>query len=286
MQTEKIEKTENMEKEPNKTIKQKLEDSAELVNAQLKKHLSLGDPDYDVLYESMRYSALSAGKRIRAFLTLEFFSLVSGGADLSPALPVAAAIELVHAYSLIHDDLPCMDDDDMRRGLPSNHKKFGEATALLSGDALLTLAFGIIADDPALKDSQKVGLVSELAQSAGHMVMIGGQVMDILPKDKDNKDKLVKMHMLKTASLITAAAKAGCIAGNAGKREIEAATHYAQNLGLAFQLVDDRLDGENFISDPLACAQALTARAVCALSGLNNTKNLEEFAYYLLKRKN
>ncbi|MCL2158364.1 MAG: polyprenyl synthetase family protein [Oscillospiraceae bacterium] len=277
---------EKTEKEPNKTIKQKLEDSAELVNAQLKKHLSLGDPDYDVLYESMRYTALSGGKRIRAFLTLEFFSLVSGEADPAPALTAAAAIELVHAYSLIHDDLPCMDDDDMRRGLPSNHKKFGEATALLSGDALLTLAFGIIADDPALKDSQKVGLVSELAQSAGHMGMIGGQMMDILPKDKDNKDKLVKMHMLKTASLITAAAKAGCIAGNAGKREMEAATHYAQNLGLAFQLVDDRLDGENFISDPFACAQALTARAVCALSGLNNAKNLEEFAYYLLKRKN
>ena len=225
----------------------KLKYNAEIVNMALEKYLNLNDNDYNVLYESMKYSSLAQGKRIRAFLTLEFFSLFNKinnqNDNTDIILPAACAIEMIHTYSLIHDDLPCMDDDDLRRGQPSNHKKFGEATALLSGDALLTYAFNILANSEYLPDVQKVKIISEISRAAGHTGMIGGQMMDMLYENK-NIDiiRLIKMHTLKTGNMIMVSARAGCIAGGAGDEEIHKATEYAKNIGLAFQVIDYILD--------------------------------------------
>jgi geranylgeranyl diphosphate synthase type II len=286
-------------------FEKKIRDNAEIVNAALEKYLDCGDFDYDALYDAMRYSSLSGGKRVRAFLTLEFFS-VFGGDNLEIALPVACGIEMIHTYSLIHDDLPCMDDDDFRRGQPSSHKKFGEATALLTGDALLTYAFGIIADAVNLTDEKKVGIISEISRAAGHGGMIGGQMMDM---DRENKNtdmvKLIKTHKLKTGRMIIASARSGCIAGGANKKETDAAGAYAENIGLAFQVIDDILDKEeenaanNFVhifggdeSRAFEYAKNLTEKALINLEELKktnrnaDTKNLENFANYLLERRN
>ena len=288
----------------------KLKQNAAIVNAALEKYLDLSDADYDILLESMRYSLLSGGKRIRAFLTLEFFRLFNknkNGAEenLEIVLPAACAVEMIHTYSLIHDDLPCMDDDDLRRGLPSNHKKFGEATALLAGDALLTYAFNIIADSQFLTDDKKIKIISELSRAAGHSGMIGGQVMDInfLSAEKaENKDadisgitdiiRLIKTYTLKAGNLIIAAARAGCIAGGASEEETDKAMNYAKNIGLAFQVIDDILDGQDSFAEPYEYAKKLTAEAVANLEELkktnvnSDTKTLEVFAEYLLERKN
>ena len=285
-------------------IENKLKRNAETVNAALEKYLDLHDNDFNVLYDSMRYSTLSAGKRIRAFLTLEFFEMfaningVPGGHALQVILPVACAIEMIHTYSLIHDDLPCMDDDDLRRGLPSNHKKFDEATALLAGDALLTYAFNIIADAKFLPDDKKVRIISEISNAAGHAGMIGGQATDILYENKKiNIINLIKIYTLKAGCLITAAARTGCIAGGAGEQEIDTAMNYAKNIGIAFQVIDDILDGNgivNGILDVTAAyeyAEKLTDEAIFNLEELKkinknaDTKNLELLAKYLLERK-
>ena len=280
----------------NPEFENKLKYNAEIVNSALEKYLDLNDGDYNILYESMRYSSLSAGKRIRAFLALEFFSVFSGLNKIynpDVILPVACAIEMIHTYSLIHDDLPCMDDDDFRRGLPSNHKKFGEAAALLAGDALLTYAFNIIADAEFLTDNKKVKIISEISRAAGHSGMIGGQVMDIL-SDNKNIDviRLIKTHTLKTGNLIIVSARAGCIAGGASEEDTDKAADYARNIGLAFQVIDDMLDGQNSFPEPFEYAEKLTAEAVLQLDKLKkanpdiNVENLEVFAKYLLERKN
>ena len=276
----------------NADFENKLKYNAETVNAALAKYLDLSDKDYDILYESMRYSALSEGKRIRAFLALEFFSLFNQNNNPEIILPVACAIEMIHTYSLIHDDLPCMDDDDFRRGLPSNHKKFGEATALLAGDALLTYSFNIIANAEFLPDAPKIRIISEISRAAGHAGMIGGQMMDIINENR-NIDiiKLIKTHTLKTGNMIMVSARAGCIAGGAGENEIDKATEYAKNIGLAFQVKDDILDSQNSFADAFEYAKKLTEEAVVNLEELKiinknaDIKNLEVLARYLLERK-
>ncbi|MCL2813157.1 MAG: polyprenyl synthetase family protein [Oscillospiraceae bacterium] len=288
------------------TIEQKLKNNAETVNAALEKYLLTGDFDYEALYESMRYSSLVGGKRARAFLTLEFFSVFGRGQNPEIALPAACAIEMIHTYSLIHDDLPCMDNDDLRRGQPSNHKKFGEAVALLAGDALLTYAFGIIADAELLSGEKKLAIISELSKAAGHAGMIGGQMMDMRPGDKNmSLDAIVKTHSLKTGSLITASATAGCAAAGATREETGIAAAYAKNIGLAFQIVDDILDKDeegaagNFVNilggdetKAFEYAKTLTDKALASLEEQKkrdksiNTENLGIFAKYLLERRN
>jgi len=193
-----------------------------------------------IVCEAMRYSVFNGGKRIRPVLTLEFCRLCAGKPE--DALNFACAVEMIHAYSLIHDDLPCMDNDDLRRGKPSCHIKFGEANALLAGDALLTLAFETLfnADRPA---EQIIQAGRELAGAAGFSGMIGGQVMDIENEGKTAAlDDLLKTDQKKTGRLIVAAAVLGCIAANASKEKSAAVAAYAANIGLAFQLVDDILN--------------------------------------------
>ncbi|GHU39087.1 farnesyl-diphosphate synthase [Clostridia bacterium] len=288
-------------------IKDKLADCASRVNSALDLKYRLSDHDIDTLYESERYSLLSGGKRIRAFLIEAFYEL-SGGSDLEKILPIQMAIESLHTYSLIHDDLPCMDDDDYRRGKPSNHKQYGEATALLAGDALLTEAFGLIAGAEFLPDAVKVRLVSELSAAAGHIGMIGGQMMD-MSAGKDTGAgslvRLIRLNLLKTGQLIIFSARAGCIAAGVPEELIELASEIAKNIGLSFQAIDDILDEgkeaegkATFVSvleggaeAALEYAENLTAEAVLKLeefSGYNSradVSTIELFAKFLLERK-
>lgn len=191
--------------------------------------------------DAMRYSLLDAGKRLRAALVLEFARLASAPREGATAL--ACAIEMLHAYSLIHDDLPCMDNDDFRRGKPSCHKEFGESTALLAGDALLTLAFETAAGAPLLTDPQRVEAVCTLSNAGGVCGMIGGQVIDLACEGNTvDEATLDTLCTLKTGALLRAAARLGCLAGKADKKMYDAADRYAAAMGLAFQITDDILD--------------------------------------------
>ncbi len=212
-----------------------------LVNDALENTLSLcGD---NIVAEAMKYSVRGGGKRIRPILVLEFCRLCGG--DVTDALPFACAAEMIHTYSLIHDDLPCMDNDDMRRGQPSCHKKFSENFALLAGDSLLTHAFSTVLSSEFAKREPQVALsaLAVLADGAGNLGMIGGQVIDLQSEGKQiGSETLEKMDSLKTGALIKAAALMGVIAGNGGEREMQAAEAFASKLGHAFQVVDDILD--------------------------------------------
>lgn len=198
------------------------------------------------LFRAMRYSLLSGGKRIRPSLLLEFCGICGG--DQEAALPFACAVEMIHTYSLIHDDLPCMDDDGMRRGRPSNHVVFGEAQALLAGDALLTMAFETMLDPEnagrtgADRAAAAAGI---LARASGAYGMAGGQMIDLESEGKKiDADTLIRMDECKTGALIVAAAKMGCVLAGAGQNELRAAEAYARSVGLAFQITDDILDVE------------------------------------------
>ena len=201
--------------------------------------LFTGSSAYGRLYEAMRYSVLAGGKRIRPVLTLEFARL--GGADWRTALPYACALELVHNYSLIHDDLPCMDDDDLRRGKPTNHKVYGETLAILAGDALQPEAFRLIAQAPGLSAESRIAAAEVLAKAAGADGMVGGQVLDTLCHVADEAG-LTQLNRLKTCAMISAAAELGCVASGMPAAMRQQAIAFADELGLAFQIRDDMLD--------------------------------------------
>ena len=196
---------------------------------------------YSEVSKAARYSLLSGGKRIRPAVMMEFCKLCGGKAE--DVLDFAIALEMIHTYSLIHDDLPCMDDDDMRRGRPSCHKEFGEDIALLAGDTLLTEAF-FIASNARVSADKALKAISVLSSNAGLHGMIGGQVLDLsFEKNTPDAMMLSDMYMRKTAALLIAAASIGCIvAGKDDEETIKSATKYGYNLGLAFQIIDDILD--------------------------------------------
>ena len=190
------------------------------------------------LYESMRYSLSAGGKRIRPILSIASCEAVGGMTE--DVIPAAIAIEMIHTYSLIHDDLPAMDNDDLRRGKPTNHKVFGEATAILAGDGLLTLAFSILS---GVSNSMKI--LHEIALAAGPEGMVGGQQLDIENEGKNIDVKaLEELHRRKTGALILAAVRSGGIAGGAAETQLSALTDYGMKIGLAFQIADDILDLE------------------------------------------
>lgn len=201
--------------------------------------LFAGSAPYDRLYDAMRYSVLSGGKRIRPVLTLEFARL--GGIDWHLALPYACALELVHNYSLIHDDLPCMDDDDLRRGKPTNHKVYGETLAILAGDALQPEAFRLISQAPGFSADSRIAAVEVLARAAGADGMVAGQVLDTLCDVRDEAG-LTQLDCLKTCAMISAAAELGCVAAGMDAEKRRQAHEFGDGLGLAFQLRDDILD--------------------------------------------
>ena len=194
---------------------------------------------YSMLYKAMRYSFLGGGKRIRPVLTLEFARL--GGIDWHLALPYACALELVHNYSLIHDDLPCMDDDDLRRGKPTTHKKYGETLAVLAGDALQPEAFRLIATATDLSAENRVDAMDVLCRACGADGMVAGQVLDTLCLITD-EGSLTAMERLKTGAMISGAAELGCVASEMNGVMRKQAIEYASYLGLAFQIRDDMLD--------------------------------------------
>ncbi|MDT8423474.1 MAG: polyprenyl synthetase family protein [Desulfuromonadales bacterium] len=197
------------------------------------------------LHEAMRYSVFAGGKRIRPILALAACEAVGG--EVSVALPLACALEMIHTYSLIHDDLPAMDDDDLRRGRPTNHKIFGEATAILAGDALQTEAFALLADEErnaGLSAQQRCAVIELIARSAGAFGMVAGQMADMEAEGDHQVDlpSLEFIHTHKTGKLIVAALQAGALAGGATAAQLTALTRYGEAAGLAFQVADDVLD--------------------------------------------
>ncbi len=261
------------------------------------------------LYEAERYSLLSGGKRVRAALVIESCRLLGG--RLEAALPFACAVEMVHTYSLIHDDLPCMDNDDLRRGKPTNHKVFGEAYATLAGDGLLTDAFGVCAMNPHVTGDCAAAAVALLSGAAGSRGMIKGQVIDIYGESHELEEhELVELHMGKTGAMICVSAQLGALAaGYAPNHEMTAKlTSFAQKIGLVFQIIDDILDvtstdevlGKSIGSDEdknkttfmsffsveeaHAYADMLTKEAITEIEDIEGSERLASLARFLCDR--
>jgi geranylgeranyl diphosphate synthase type II len=266
------------------------------------------------LGESMAYSVLAGGKRLRPVLALASYEACGGKAE--NILPQASALEFIHTYSLIHDDLPAMDDDDLRRGKPTSHKVFGEGMAVLAGDALLTESFyllaGRTAHSSAIRERDLLRVIREIAMAAGAYGMVGGQAEDILSEGREmDGENLSFIHTHKTGALITASVRMGALLGRARRRELAALTVYGENIGLAFQIVDDILDvkgdstrlGKRTGSDEKKKkltypgvygidlsqrkAEGLVQEAVDALSIFSGSADaLRGIACYVLRRKN
>ncbi len=214
------------------------------IEAAIEKYIPSGNYQEQHLLDSVRYSLNLKGKRVRPSLTLAFAELCGGSAEA--AMPFAIGVEMVHTYSLIHDDLPCMDDDDFRRGEPANHKVYGEATALLAGDALQSIAYATMLSEEAIRSvggERAARAARVLAEKSGVLGMVGGQEIDLSLEHREGDIDLVRlMEEKKTANLIEAACMMGCIAAGADDEKIKAAERYAHGIGLAFQIVDDILD--------------------------------------------
>ena len=269
--------------------------------------LFLCDRPYGDLQKAMRYSLLAGGKRVRPVLTLAFCDMLGG--DWYKALPVACALELIHTYSLIHDDLPCMDDDDLRRGKPTCHKVYGETMAVLAGDALQPEAFALIANAKELSDHQRVQAVATLASACGADGMVAGQVLDLGGTCCD-ETQVRLLHCLKTGKLLCAAAELGCIAAGADLDLYNCSVDYGRHIGLAFQVRDDMLDvigNEQEFGKPIgsdreegkvtfvdllglkSCEELVereTSLALSALEGIENNEFLCAFARKLAERRN
>lgn len=260
------------------------------------------------IYEAMSYSLNAGGKRIRPILMILVYNMFKK--DYMDILPMASAIEMIHTYSLIHDDLPCMDNDDLRRGKPTSHKVFGESLAVLAGDGLLNEAFEIMIKSSIQNGLSALNASYEIVSASGANGMIGGQVVDILSEGLNiSKEKLFYMHKKKTGALLRASIVSGAILGNANKDEIEYLKEFGEKLGLAFQIKDDILDiegnseklGKNLNSDEaknkttfitvyglINCkemCETLTKECINILEKIDkNTDKLQEITLFLLKR--
>lgn len=262
------------------------------------------------LIDAMNYSLEAGGKRVRPALVYAFCEALGG--SLTSAIAPACAIEMIHTFSLIHDDLPAMDNDDFRRGKPSCHKKFGEAMAILAGDALSVLPYVIIADSPDLTADQKVLIISVLANSVGRDGMIGGQVIDMLNEERSDvtEEELRNMYRCKTGQLIAVSCVMGAICADASRETLRSAAEYGLRLGLAFQIIDDILDvtstqeelGKPIGSDErenkttfvtlfglekaIELADKATSEALEWLDSVEDNAFLKELTEKLLRRKN
>ena len=291
------------------TFSEQLKADIALIEPALEKYLSREtDEGYDRIFEAAKYSAMAGGKRLRPVIVLEFCRLCGG--DIEKTLPFACALEMIHTYSLIHDDLPCMDNDDLRRGRPTCHKAFDEATAVLAGDGLLTAAFETASAAKDVPAETIVRCIRILGENAGMNGMIGGQVMDLANENRSvTAEILTQTDALKTSALLEAACRMGAIVAGANENDISTAGEYAYNLGIAFQIVDDILDvtgeekelgkpigsdaasGKNtFVSlltldGAQALAQEYTNRALAALKKLPDSGFLQEFTEELLFRR-
>ena len=290
-------------------LKSWLKAQQQIVDAELKRQLPRENVRPVTIHKAMRYSIFAGGKRLRPILCLA--AAEACGGEIENALAPACAVEIMHTYSLVHDDLPCMDDDDLRRGRPTSHKVFGEGVAVLCGDALLTEAFTIIAQTPPTKRYTAREYVSELAITGGSRKLIGGQILDLEGEGKTlTKKQLVQIHEAKTAALLTSSLKLGAMTANATPKKLEAVTDFGYNLGLAFQVIDDILDvtqttehlgktaGKDEAVDKSTYpavmglekskkeAARLTKKALAALKPLGKKAiRLEEIAHYMLDRE-
>ena len=218
-----------------------LSERSALVDKALGRFLPKATVKPATLHKAMRYSLFAGGKRLRPILALA--AAETCGGTIEAALPHACAVECIHTYSLIHDDLPCMDDDDLRRGRPTNHKVFGEGIAVLAGDALLTIAFEILSHAKTASRYSMTALIRELATASGHRWLIAGQVLDLEGEGQAVSAKDLKfIHQSKTAALLTASIRLGAMSANAPATKLQALTDFGQALGLAFQVIDDILD--------------------------------------------
>ncbi len=257
-------------------INKKLNDYVEMVNKRLSELIPECDFGEDVVHQAMEYSLNIGGKRIRPVLTLECCRICGGKAE--DALDFACALEMVHTYSLIHDDLPCMDNDDMRRGMPSCHIKFGEEYALLAGDGLLTRAFGVIANSSVARKNPLVAInaVSALSYLSGCNGMIGGQVIDLKSEGKSvSVETLEVLDKLKTGALIRCAALLGCLSAGAEEEKTNACLEYAGKIGHAFQIIDDILDvtgNEAELGKPIGSDAECEKSTYVTLLGLEKSK--------------
>ncbi|MHB8063067.1 MAG: polyprenyl synthetase family protein [Ruminiclostridium sp.] len=250
-----------------------------IIEGNLAKSITIENPYYPKLKEAMQYSLMAGGKRLRPVLALATAEMF--GKELHEVLAYACSIEMIHTYSLIHDDLPAMDNDDYRRGKLTNHKVFGEAMAILAGDALLNMAYeNMLKDALASDNSRKLRAMSIIAEYAGALGMIGGQVIDLDSEGKSvDSDKLKAMHSLKTGALIKAPIESAAIICGADAKELKLLSSYATNLGLAFQIKDDILDVEGSIED---MGKSPGSDALCEKStyvtmyGLDKSKKLLE----------
>ena len=232
------------------------------------------------LLDSMEYSLLAGGKRLRPVLVLSWYGLLGG--DVDKAMPFAASLECIHTYSLIHDDLPAMDDDDLRRGRPSNHKQFDEATAILAGDGLLTEAFCLMSEACTVRGlpaDRVLRAVSVLARAAGAGGMVGGQAVDMELTGRTGVplEELRRMHAMKTGALLTASCECGAILSGADEADVDNAREFGRNIGVAFQIVDDVLDvvGDTAIlGKPAGSDEAMGKTTYPALLGLEKSKSL------------
>ncbi len=280
-----------------------------LVDRALDRFLPRATAKPSTVHKAMRYSLFAGGKRMRPVLTLA--AAEACGGKIERALPAASAVECIHTYSLIHDDLPCMDDDDLRRGRPTNHKVFGEGIAVLAGDALLTIAFEILAQAAPTPRYSIAAQIRELADAAGSRWLIGGQIADLEGEGRKlTGAELRYIHRCKTAALLTSSLRLGAMSANATPAQLKAITAFGQNLGLAFQVIDDILDvtqtteklGKTAGKDIAATkatfpaiygleksraeARKLTAAAHTALKPLREkATRLREIADYLLARE-
>jgi geranylgeranyl diphosphate synthase type II len=290
-------------------LKQYLATRAAEVDAALDAFLPKAKEKPATIHAAMRYSVFAGGKRLRPILCLA--AAEACGGDPESAMPPACAVEVLHTYSLVHDDLPCMDDDDLRRGRPTCHKVYGEGMAVLTGDALLTEAFLILAQTSPAKRYPGAAYVAELAMTGGSTRLIGGQVMDLEGEGKKlTKAQLVKIHEAKTAALLTTSIRLGAMTANATEKQLEALTIFGHALGLAFQVIDDILDvtqctevlgktaGKDVAVEKATYpailgleksrkeAAKLTQEAMEALNPFGKkARHLQEIAEYLLKRE-
>ncbi len=283
--------------------------SSRTVDRALDKFLPTASARPATIHKAMRYSLFAGGKRMRPVLVLAAAEACGGA--VADALPAAAAVECIHTYSLVHDDLPCMDDDDLRRGRPTNHKVFGDGIAVLAGDALLTIAFEILAQTKGTRHYPVAAQIRELASASGSQWLIGGQVADLEGEGRQlNGTELRYIHRCKTAALLTSSIRLGAMSANAAPTKLEALTEFGQALGLAFQVIDDILDvtqtteklGKTAGKDVKAIkatfpaiygleksraeAKKLTAKAMGALETFGKKgARLREIAEYLLARE-
>ena len=259
-----------------KEFKNALKETVTEVNEALNRYLPDGKPG--IIHESMAYSVNAGGKRLRPALTLWTAQLLDG--DKEQVMPTACAMEFIHTYSLIHDDLPCMDDDDLRRGKPTNHIKYDEATALLAGDGLLTRAFELIAENQGngIDSTRLLKVIKEIGNAAGSKGMIGGQVVDMLSEGKEiDLETLKYIHAHKTGALFRACIRSGAILSGASEKDLERLTDFADYLGLSFQITDDILDvvgDEEKLGKPVGSDEEHVKATYPALVGLEESKRL------------